>query len=367
MLRKKKKRFMFFTVWLFFSISFLSACAKKNFSPVKSQNENSKEILQPQTQRVKEESLDFKIQQFNHLPNPKIDIIFIVDNSSSMRPMQKKLSKKLNSFLTHLKNMDWRIGILTTDMGKEKKGMGGKYKEGQGRFFNFSNGKKFIDHQTFNYNKLFLNSIQMVGKGGSNIRDREYPITSLLTAMQKREGENSGFFRPESYIVTVILANEDESSGAPHSGSDPSELLTFFKENMSNQHKGLRVYGIIIIPKDKRCFKKQNRLLNYGRYGYKVADLVQQTGGKNISICETNYASGLRKISKDSYYFIKPTFPLDETPVKKDTTQVLLMPERTPLRFSLEGRQLRILSELSLDVPSEIEIHYFFQKDSESL
>ena len=307
MLRKKRRRFIFFTFWLFVSISFLSACAKKYFSVVKSQNENSnenaKEILQPQ--KVKESPFAFKIQQFNHLPNPKIDIIFIVDNSSSMEPMQEKLSKKLNSFLTHLKNMDWRIGILTTDMGKKKDRK--DYKKGQGRFFNFSHGKKFIDHQTPSYNNLFLNSIQMVGKDGSGTSLREYPIASLLTAMQKREGKNSGFFRPESYIVTVILTNEDEYSEEPHSGSDPSELLTFFKENMSNQHKGLRVYGIIIIPKDDRCFKKQNRWLNYGRYGYKVADLVQQTGGKNISICETDYARGLRKISKDSYYFIKPT------------------------------------------------------------
>ena len=46
----------------------------------------------------------------------KADIIFVVDNSSSMAKEHRNLAKQFESFLTSIKNVDYHIAVITTDI-----------------------------------------------------------------------------------------------------------------------------------------------------------------------------------------------------------------------------------------------------------
>ena len=209
------------------------------------------------------------------------------------------------------------------------------------------------------YNTIFIESVQRPEIGGW----REYPIAALLEAMKKRDGENAGFFRKNSYVVVIVLTNEDEQDEAD-SGVNPSTLMRFFRENMSSQHKGFRMYGILIIPNDENCLREQ-KFREDGTettvgYAHKVTELINLTGGTNASICATTYSRGLEGIGQDALQFISPELTLDEIPLKEGDLQVLLMPSGKPLNFSLDGNQIKILSKLPRE--ATLEIHYSFAK-----
>src|SRR6056297_3283773 len=41
----------------------------------------------------------------------RVDILFVVDNSGSMREEQEKLSHRLDNFLSDLNEVNWQIGV----------------------------------------------------------------------------------------------------------------------------------------------------------------------------------------------------------------------------------------------------------------
>ena len=315
------------------------ACSEKNFHYVLKSSEEGN-ILQKQEGKKQEEN--WNKESFVLLPDRrKLDIVFVVDNSISMYEMQKNLSKRLNSFLSSLGSVDWRIGVITTDMRKQD----ALYQEG--RLIEISSQNKFIDSSMTNYNKLFKQTIKRREHGSSY----EYPITALLKSMEKKEDDNQGFFREGSYVVAILLTNEDEYKD---STVEPSDLVTFFNENM-NLHNGLRVYGISIIPDDEECLKQQD---SGSGYGIKVAELVRLTGGKNISICSENYGPGLQGISTDAYHFMSLTLTLKERPSKEKDIQVFLSPSNEPVLFSLNGKEVAILSQLPQQASVTLEVRY---------
>src|SRR4051812_4792872 len=61
---------------------------------------------------------------------PKVDILFVDDNSKSMAPEQQKMSERFSTFIQSLAGVDWQIAITTTDIALN------------GAFLNFSSGQK---------------------------------------------------------------------------------------------------------------------------------------------------------------------------------------------------------------------------------
>ncbi len=54
----------------------------------------------------------------------KVDILFVVDNSASMKFEQQSMANRTSHFLSILKGLDWQIGITTTDPSDTKFGDG---------------------------------------------------------------------------------------------------------------------------------------------------------------------------------------------------------------------------------------------------
>ena len=237
----------------------------------------------------------------------KVDILFVIDNSSSMFDEQENLASQFKSFLKDIKNVDYNIAVITTDTSPTSKGIkDAAYQDGK---FILINGQLFLSNPEVGENpdksliSAFTEAIkreetfecdnsakEASAEGGTNTnrpdkyRNLQQPVESgdscpnydergtyaLNLAFQNPE--YSSFFREDSQMLVVFLSDEDVRSGEEfynqenfddyipeyENDSPESVLKTFFEKFTYSAMKNIRFHSIIIPPGDKTCLEKQN-------------------------------------------------------------------------------------------------------------
>ena len=56
------------------------------------------------------------VESFSHSGARPVDILFVVDNSTSMEEEQRKMSERFTTFISDLQDVEYQIGITTTDL-----------------------------------------------------------------------------------------------------------------------------------------------------------------------------------------------------------------------------------------------------------
>ncbi|MEN0060007.1 MAG: hypothetical protein AAGB31_14295, partial [Bdellovibrio sp.] len=133
--------------------------------------------------------------------NNKVDILWIVDNSSSMLQPQRNLSNQIPSLVSKLNQlkMDYHMAVVTTSMGGTNPD-GGK----------FIGSPKYVTSTTPNLVST-LTSRMVIGEAGSN---NERGLESMATALSASylANEGKGFFREDALLVVIALSDEDDKS-----------------------------------------------------------------------------------------------------------------------------------------------------------
>lgn len=259
-----------------------------------------------------------------------LDILFVVDNSGSMADEQAKLGDRIDRFISTLEDVDWRIGITTTDVSNGAYGV-------KGSLLNFSGLQtNYITAKTPNYLNVFKNTI--VRQESINCIPEcpsgdEQPLAAAIMAIQKRNTENQGFFREGADLGLLVLSDEDEKSTGPISATSPSDLLQVFANTWSDS-KRLLTYGIVIVPGDQSCLDQQ---MGQGHYGQFVSSLAMMTEGIVGSICESDYAPTLGEIANHARR-LQDYVVLKEYPIF-DSIEIRFQPQHQT-SFRLEGKRL---------------------------
>ncbi len=270
------------------SLVYLVACSEVEFSPLPKAEEQ--QVGLPVTPPTKAGSINERFKQNDH--EAKLDVLMIVDNSTSMAEEQKKLGSRLKNFITQLKDVDWSIAVTTTDVSRKS-----PYRM-DGKIIKFSGSKrKIINKRVKNFKKLFLNTIQRDETNNCEFGEcpssSEQPLRAAIMAMNKADDENSGFFRDGADLAIVILSDEDETESRYE--ATPLEVKREFKNKWPS--KKLTAYGVIVEPNDDSCLNNQDV---DGLEGEQINNLVQLTGGTTSSICDDDYGEGLKKIGKNA-------------------------------------------------------------------
>lgn len=272
-------------------------------------------------------NLDFVI------PTPKTDILFVVDNSRSMAPEQRRLGGAFNNFASALNGVDWQVGITTTDI--TSRGMGGQLVTLQG----VAPATKILTNQIANYQAVFNSTISNQGESGS---DDERGIRAALGVL-----ESGGFVRPKSHVAVVVLSDEDEGSNGQSLSSNETPRYYVDRVNALFKGQSHSFYGIIIRPGDVgpgSCYEQQiSPLHGYEGHNYfEIQKIIgQELYGKALtpfspevgSVCDSNYNTMIERIGDSIRSRIEPiVLPCD--PIEKRV-------EITPAsEFRLFGRQI---------------------------
>lgn len=176
----------------------LSACIDYGYDPLVPPNRVSNPI-----ELVDPVNTDYITQ----LTTPTVDVLWVMDNSCSMNcvvgchgNISEDVAEEFPLFMDYFlgSGLDYHIGVITTDT--DDPSHSGKLLYGLGH--------KFIDVDTPDPVAAFQ-SMALVGTEGSG---KERGLETTYVSMEELgDSFNSGMFRDNSELHTIVLSNEDNS------------------------------------------------------------------------------------------------------------------------------------------------------------
>lgn len=226
--------------------------------------------------------------------NPQVDILFLIDNSDSMKSAEANLVRNINRFVSTFKNnrmIDFHIGVISTWDSSERfltkkensYGVGELWnvKDRQGR----ASSARFVSSKD-DVDQLLASTLNIgivpFAKGGPETEEFFTPLAAALTKTG-RGAANEGFFRPQAQLVTVILTDADDSSQS----LSPEELAQKLFDFKDGRKDKVSVYAALVKKTDPDESKDWG-LRIHPRYHPECFDLVGRTQKRN-SLCKTGF------------------------------------------------------------------------------
>lgn len=213
------------------------------------------------------------------LYNNKVDIVWVVDDSSSMNLPQQKLSQTIPELVTVLNSlkMDYRMVVTTTSLG-------GGFSGGT-----YIGNPAVLTASTPNLSSE-LQARLLRGQMGNDLEQGLDSVQALLNPTYLSQG-GAGFHREEALLLINVLSDEDDqSAGAAASVVQAmANRLNNFKRPFRPNVGGWMMNYIGVTG---TCMNGIGQFL----VGQRYLDLVQMSGGQSFPICSANFADAVRSL-----------------------------------------------------------------------
>lgn len=238
------------------------------------------------------------------LTNSKVDIILMVDNSSSMSQHQSKLASQVGSMVTALNalGLDWHIGTTTSDMSGT--GSGGVL-SGAGTVAD----PTYITATTANGVQLLTNKV-MAGQNGSDLEQGLDSVQSAINNILDPSPSNpdKGFWRDDAVLAIIFLTDENDWSRV--SPVDFQKFMDQVKRPFASGKKAWVANFLGLVQIDPSCTAG-----GYPAPGIKYMQVADYTGGVKDSICTTSLDKAVQNVKYRILEFLKD-FYLPRLPVE---------------------------------------------------
>lgn len=242
---------------------------------------------------------DEATESFKNLERSPVDILFVVDNSSSMKEEQVNLSTKLSAVVGHLSEADWRLAVVSTDPNEP------------------CSQKTVISKGSTDPAAQFQAAIEGLGIGGSGTETGFFKAVQGLGGCAADSSWPEGWARAHSAVATVIVSDEDNCSNGHECGRKPHSKPKYLLDYLSSIRtlgSTAKVYGLI-----KTSWRSCSSAAQVGRQYLKA---IKATGGIAGSICDADYSGVLSQLSEDLSETLIHTLNLSHTPIGGDAMAV---------------------------------------------
>ena len=254
-----------------------------------------------------------------------LDVLFMIDDSSSMREMQQKLYDQIPQFVTALESLpaglpNVHIAVVSSDMGAPgdatssigctSVGDNGQFQsQPQGNCTNstLQNGATFISNVggVLNYTGTLSDTLSCIALLGDKGCGFEHQLASVARSLgadgSPAPASNAGFLRPNAQLAIIMLSNEDDCS-AP--SNTPLFSLNVGGSNQQNIQNDLgpianyrcNAYGHLCVDaaSSTSCLiEPPNRV---------PADALSTPSGATLSLSECESADGSGLLSSVSAF-----------------------------------------------------------------
>jgi len=247
---------------------------------------------------------------FEQLPSLNVDVVFIIDNSTSMRQEQRGLRESFRSFVRAADDgfTDYRVAVTTTDVDDES-----------GRFVPVSEGvdldgdgvpddldgdgdadaddrnlellrieERQVDRSSQPTPQQVFRRLADVGVSGSEF-ERGLEAALLALSPSRTEAANAFFFRDDALLSLIFVSDEQDQSPrtvdeyvAAYRALAPSRRVTA---------------SAVVGPEPNGCEGEDGEASAGPRY----IEVARRLGGGTASICTDDWGETLQQISGVSF------------------------------------------------------------------
>ncbi|MBY0470503.1 VWA domain-containing protein [bacterium] len=229
---------------------------------------------------------DQDIRSFDMTATTKIDILWVIDNSSSMETYHDAVAQNTKLFMKHFINnnrLDWKLGMISTTVHQEP-------------FLGFTPSTILDSHSTDPEVK-FMKAVQRLkaagGNGAALNTSNEQTIRPLDDIINDRDYVK--FFRPGAALILIMLTDQDDDVDGPAEFKiNPVAFAKKLKDFKGRQK--ILTYGIFGAP-DLLCAAESNSTWNFK--GSRYQQFMTQFPHYEMPICSLNFGKELAKIGRD--------------------------------------------------------------------
>jgi hypothetical protein len=227
----------------------------------------------------------------------KLDILWVIDNSSSMNSSQQKLANNFSSFITNLQSQkfDYQMAVTTTEAYHSEfyptQASASNFKMGGSTGYS---GVAIMNRNTPNLKDVFIKNVLQGTYGDGD----ERAFQSIRATLNNKN--NSSFMREGSHLAVIVLSDEDDMS---HKGSDQinnnsdpnldsaAVYQTYLQQKKGSNHFSFNAISII----DKSC--KDSLYNGDQKISNRYSLLAGITQGTVLSLCSP-FGANLDFLSK---------------------------------------------------------------------
>ena len=226
---------------------------------------------------------------FNQSATPKVDLLFVIDDSGSFGFYQDQLSQQATNFVNAaLKyNADYQIGVSSNDVVQQAAGGGESY---PGDIYpgGLYGQPAIISNSTPNPASAFSKNVK-IGTNGTAKREAGLELAwDVLTAPANQLAPpqgSVGFLRPDARLVVIDVQDDDDESNAT-----TGFYVDFFKSLKGQYNAGLVSFNAIG-SFDQNGMPSQCIANDTEPGGQRYYEVAQGTGGKTWSLCTVDWGA----------------------------------------------------------------------------
>lgn len=295
-------------------------------------------------------------------PSVQVDILFVVDDSPSMKHEHDKVKDAFADFIFEVNesDSDWQIGVTTTDM------------EGSEGGTLLDPDPLYITPETSSYPAHFMAKIDQVGIEGSGWEKGLLAAEVALLDSPAGFGDtvNAGFLRPDADLAIVVVSDENDCSDdgtLPYEDQiecyqnnasliETAHYIQQF-ESLKDEEASVTFSAIVGPPAAESC--------EDATPGHRYHTVVAEMNGLHADICESDYKDvmsnlGLVATGVQSFYWLEATPDLDTVTVMVDGTKVPHDPEEYDgWSYREDTNTIYLWGAYLPERGSTVEIHYW--------
>ncbi len=208
--------------------------------------------------------------------SPMVDVLWVVDNSSSMSEEANKLSQNFPIFLNFFlgSGLDWHVGVVSTNM---------EVADQKGKLLS-AGGYNWIDPDTEEPEAVFSAMVPYFDEVG--VSHTESGLAASYTAIEVLgDDNNAGFIREDASLHIVVISDENDYSTTP-TVEEYIQWLDLYKPDPS-----LRTFSAIT------GLQVCSGAAEVGQRYINVSDTI---GGVLWSICDNDWEPVLEAIGEQA-------------------------------------------------------------------
>ncbi len=274
----------------------------------------------------------------------RVDIVWVIDNSSSMDLEAQIVRDNFSSFFQHLDGKtSLKLGLISTNVGKTGVNLP---KTGP----NFAHVIDRVESWDLMYMALLATCAKETNNFKNDIlcgqedRSLQGAFVSYNSPDPIVNGSLTNFFRPDAHRVYVFVTDDNAK------GVKASNFLNLLR--IANLKFTPTVFAFAALPSSAQC---------YTRIGTEYIDLARQTGGKAFDLCSKDWSQHYNDLTSTVETIANTEFLLRRRPSEILEVRIDNVPAAAGA-YSLLGQKIRLNQGLVSPSSREFEVRYRVSK-----